>query len=284
MSTKQNMSSLAIQMRYLGSLTLPLWLGCAVLKGQSTVPAVQTPSAPRQTAKATAGVPSPALVEAGTALYQQNCAFCHGRDAGGGETGPDLTRSKTVTDDKNGEQIGQVVLNGRVEQGMPKFALSQEQIASLSAFLHKQKSQADSRPGGRRGVDVADLQTGNAQEGKRYFDGSGGCKSCHSPTGDLAHVALKHRGLKLEQRLLYPREAPAKLTVTLASGETIIGKLQYQDEFVVGLQDDSGRYRSWPVSKVKFSVDDPAHAHSDLLAKYTDDDIHNLMAYLQTLR
>jgi cytochrome c oxidase cbb3-type subunit 3 len=271
-------------MRFLYLLAFPLLIGCVISNAQNTVPAVQTPSAPRQTAKATAGAPSAALVEAGTALYQQNCAFCHGRDAGGGETGPDLTRSKLVSDDKNGEKIGPVVLNGRVEQGMPKFSLSPEQIASLTAFLHKQKSQADARPGGRRGVDVADLQTGNAEEGKRYFNGPGGCNSCHSPTGDLAHVALKHRGLKLEQRLLYPREAPAKLTVTLASGETVTGKLQYQDEFVVGLQDDSGRYRSWPVSKVKFSVDDPAHAHADLLAKYTDDDIHNLMAYLQTLR
>lgn len=266
-------------------LILPFVLQCALLSAQSTVPAVQTPSAPRQTSKtASTAMPAPALVEAGTTIYQGNCAFCHGRDAGGGETGPDLTRSKLVADDKNGEKIGAVVLNGRVEQGMPKFNLSSDQIAALTAFLHKQKLQADLHPGGRRGVDAVDLQTGNVEEGKSYFNGTGGCISCHSATGDLAHVASKHRGLKLEQRLLYPRNAPAKLSVTLASGETVTGTLKYQDEFTVGLEDASGQYHSWPTSKVKFAVDDPAHAHADLLAKYSDDDIHNLMAYLQTLR
>ncbi len=245
---------------------------------------MQTPSAPRQAAKASTGVPSPALVEAGSSLYQQNCTFCHGRDAGGGETGPDLTRSQLVGADKAGEKIGAIVLNGRVEKGMPKFAFSPEQIKSLTAFLHKRKSDADSKPGGRRGVDEADLHTGNVEEGKQYFNGAGGCKTCHSPSGDLAHVATRHRGLKLEQRLLYPTESVAKVTVTPPSGNPVSGTLEYQDEFTVGLKDASGQYHSWPVSKVKFVVDDPAQAHADLLAKYTDDDIHNLMAYLQTLR
>ena len=84
--------------------------------------------------------------------------------------------------------------------------------------------------------------------------------------------------------LLYPRGAKAKASVTLASGETITGELAYQDEFTIAVRDSSGRYRSWPVSAVKFTVDNPAEAHARLLGKYTDDDIHNLMAYLQTLR
>jgi cytochrome c oxidase cbb3-type subunit 3 len=72
--------------------------------------------------------------------------------------------------------------------------------------------------------------------------------------------------------------------VTLPSGEKVNGTLAYRDEFTVGLRDASGQYRSWPVSRVKYSVQDPAEAHVDLLGRYTDDDIHNLMAYLQTLR
>jgi hypothetical protein len=62
------------------------------------------------------------------------------------------------------------------------------------------------------------------------------------------------------------------------------GTLAYRDEFTVGLRDADGWYHSWPVSEVKYVVDAPADAHVELLAKYTDDDIHNLMAYLQTLR
>ena len=84
--------------------------------------------------------------------------------------------------------------------------------------------------------------------------------------------------------MLYPRDAKSKVAVTLNSGETIAGTLAYLDEFTVGLTDNTGRYRSWPTSEVKFKVDAPVERHAELLAKYTDDDIHNLMAFLQTLR
>lgn len=227
---------------------------------------------------------TPALLEQGQSRFFQDCAFCHGRDAGGGETGPDLTRSKLVADDKNGEQIGPVIRNGRVEKGMPRFNVSDQELAALVAFIRDQKKKAETRKGGRRGVDVEDLQTGNVAEGLKYFNGAGGCSSCHSPTGDLAGVAKRYQGLKLEQRLLYPRGAKAKAKVTLPSGETVAGELAYHDEFTIAVRDASGRYRSWPVTAVKFTIDDPADAHAQLLAKYTDDDIHNLMAYLQTLR
>jgi cytochrome c oxidase cbb3-type subunit 3 len=83
--------------------------------------------------------------------------------------------------------------------------------------------------------------------------------------------------------MLYPEGAEASVTVTLPSGETASGKLAYRDEFTVGLEDASGWYRSWPASEVKYTVNAPAETHVDLLGKYSDADIHNLMAYLQTL-
>jgi cytochrome c oxidase cbb3-type subunit 3 len=222
--------------------------------------------------------------ERGGALFLQQCAFCHGRDAGGGEDGPDLTRSKLVAGDVGGDKIAPVIREGRPEKGMPRFSVSESELAALVAFIHDQKTKADALVGGRRGVDVADLQTGNAEAGKQYFNGAGKCASCHSPTGDLAHVAARFEGLRLEQRMLYPREATAKVTVTVPSGQTFSGELAYQDEFTIGLRDSARRYRSWPASQVKFSIDSPADAHIAQLEKYTDDDIHNLMAYLQTLR
>jgi cytochrome c oxidase cbb3-type subunit 3 len=209
------------------------------------------------------------MISQGEALFQQQCAFCHGRDAGGGETGPDLTRSKLVAEDAAGNKIGVVVRNGRPQQGMPPFNMTDPQIAAIAAFIHAQKAKADRQQGGRKGVDVADLQTG--------------CSGCHSPTGDLAGVATRYQGLKLEERLLYPTGAPSKLTVTLPSGETVTGTLVYRDEFTVGLRDASGWYRAWQTKDVKYKVDAPVEAHVELLGKYTDDDIHNLMAYLQTL-
>ncbi len=226
---------------------------------------------------------APATVEAGRSQFQQQCAFCHGKDSAGGEDGPDLTRSKLVAEDAKGDKIGPVVRNGRANTGMPRFNVSDQELASLVAFIHTQKTLAESQNGKRRGVETADLRTGSVEKGKEYFNGAGKCASCHSPTGDLAGVAKRNDGLKLMERLMYPKGAKSKMTVTLSSGETVTGESAYQDEFNVALRDASGRYRSWDAAKVKVKVDAPAEAHVELLAKYTDDDIHNLMAFLLTL-
>lgn len=222
--------------------------------------------------------------EAGGGLFQQNCAFCHGRDAQGGETGPDLTQSKLVLADDSGDKIMQVIREGRVEKKMPAFNFSPQELTTLVAFIHARVTAAASQKGGRRGVTPEDLQTGNVQAGKDYFNGAGGCSKCHSATGDLAGIAHRYQGLQLEERMLYPRDAKSKVTVTLPNGKTISGILAYQDEFTIGLRDESGTYHSWAVPNVKFKVDAPVEAHVEQFPKYTDADIHNLMAYLQTLR
>ena len=253
----------------------------------------QTPARKPQPSKASstaaAKAYSPDLVQKGKTLFQQDCSFCHGRDATGGESGPDLTRSKLVAADVNGDQIGLVVRNGRLEKGMPPFDRSDDQIAALVAFIHTQRDNATSAAGargkgGRKGVDPSDLQTGNAEAGKQYFNGAGGCSSCHSATGDLAGIASRHQGLELEELMLYPKHAKSKVEVTLASGQMISGILAYLDEFTVGLVDSDGVYHSWRTADVHYKVDEALNAHVDLFSKYTDDDIHNLMAYLQTLR
>ena len=242
-------------------------------------------TAPAETTSSPTGPAQPTpLVASGEAVFHQNCAFCHGRDAMGGESGPDLTQSKLVLGDKNGDQISPVVHEGRPQTKMPGFKLSADEMAGLVAFIHGRVQAAAEHPGGRRGVSVEDLQTGNADAGKAYFNGAGGCSKCHSPTGDLAGIARRFEGLHLEERMLYPEGARSKLSVTLPSGETVTGTLAYRDEFTIGLRDSNGTYRSWSTRRVKFTVDSPADAHAEQFPKYTDDDIHNLMAYLQTLK
>ena len=234
-----------------------------------------------QSAKSTS---LPALAR-GKSIFVRNCSFCHGRDAAGGESGPDLTRSRLVTRDVRGDRIRAVVHDGRVEKGMPPFpALTIPQVNDVIAFIRNQARQLNSKPGGRRGVDVADLQTGNVEQGKAYFSGPGKCSSCHSPNGDLAGIATRREGLELEMQMLYPQNAKAKLTVTTKSGETFTGTLTYKDEFHIAMTDSEGWSRSWPIRAVDYKIDSPSDAHVEQFEKYTDDDIHNLMAYLQTLR
>ena len=170
---------------------------------------------------------------------------------------------------------------------MPAVDVNDNELLAIVAFIHDQKTQAEALGGGRRSVDVSDLQTGKAQDGQKYF--AANCSKCHSPTGDLAGLSTRFQGLPLLQRMLYPTSgrpapAPAKVTVTLPSGETITGPLASRDEFSISITDPDGMRRTWSATEVKFTVDDPVAAHFDQLGKYTDADMHNVFAYLQTLR
>ena len=259
-------------------------LSISLASAQTPAPSPQAAVQGQPPAPGAAKTYPPELVASGAALFRQDCSFCHGRDAMGGETGPDLTRSRLVRSDVDGDKIGMVIRNGRPDKGMPPFDRSDLQIASLVAFIHTQQNAQHNRGGGRKGVDPSDLQTGDAEAGKKYFEGAGGCANCHSPTGDLAGIASRYKGLELEQNMLYPRHAKSKVTVTLASGETVTGTLAYLDEFTIALTDSSDTYRSWRTRDVQYKVDAPANAHVEQFSKYTDADIHNLMAYLQTLQ
>jgi len=248
-------------------------------------------------AAAQRGATPPAPAGSGEALFSANCAFCHGRDATGGASGPDLTDSSLVGQDVNGDKMLPVIKSGRPEKGMPPFAaLPEADIRKIVEYVHARKTAVDANPGRRRKVSAEDISTGSVDTGKSYFDAN--CKTCHSPTADLAGVASKYRGLALMQRMLYPtngnavtpaegekrKPVPVTATVTLPSGQSVTGTLTYRDEFNVGITDASDHYHSFSTSDVKVSVKDPVQAHADLLGKYTDADIHNLVAYLQTLK
>jgi cytochrome c oxidase cbb3-type subunit 3 len=265
------------------------WIVAVLLVAGSCLAAAQQSPASRKPPQTVNPQSYPAeLVMAGQTRFGSECGFCHGRDAAGGETGPDLTRSTLVAEDSRGDKIGALVRAGRVDKGMPSFDLNDADLGAIVAFIHDQKSKGESVGGGRRSVDLADLETGNAEAGRKYFNGAGNCSNCHSPTGDLAGLANRFRGLPLLQRMLYPagtRPAPAaaKVSVTLPSEEVVTGSLVSRDEFTISLTDSTGSTRTWPVNDVKFTVDNPLSAHFDQLGKYSDDDMHNVYAYLQTL-
>jgi cytochrome c oxidase cbb3-type subunit 3 len=227
-------------------------------------------------------------VQSGELRFISQCGFCHGRDAAGGETGPDLTRSKLVTEDNRGDLIRPLVRNGRPEKGMPAFNLSDTDLAAIVAFIHDQKTKAEALGGGRRSVEAADLATGDASKGRRYFNGAGGCSACHSAKGNLAGIASRYQGLALLQRMLYPsgRPAPAlpKVTVSLPSGQTFTAPLASEDEFSIVVIDASGARQKYNKNSLKFRIENPISAHFDQLAKYTDADMHDVYAYLVTLR
>jgi cytochrome c oxidase cbb3-type subunit III len=230
--------------------------------------------------------PKDKSVQRGHDRFERSCAMCHGAAATGG-VGPNLIQSSLVRHDEGGDQIGPLIRNGRSEKGMPAFpTLTAGDISDLAAFLQELIVTASVvSSNGLAGDDSPkNLLTGDAAKGKQYFNGAGGCSHCHSPAGDLSGVARRYSPTELEGRFLYPSGQNVTATVSLASGEKSEGKLLHLDAFYVAIEDAKGSYRSWPLAQVKVDVKNPLAAHQDLLGKYTDEDIHDLFAYLETFQ
>ncbi len=248
----------------------------------------QSPAALPRLKSGTPQTYPPEQIQAGAQRFAAQCGFCHGRDATGGESGPDLTRSELVARDVRGDQIGPLLRAGRPDAGMPSFSLPESDLNSIVAFVHNQMDRFATLAGGRRTVEPPDLATGNAADGQAYFNGPGGCSGCHSPTGDLSGIASRYKGLALLQRMLYPSGRPAlsapKAVFTLESGQTVAAPLVAQDEFSVTVLDPLGARQTYQRSAVKVKIEDPMSAHFTQLGRYTDGDMHNVFAYLDTLK
>jgi cytochrome c oxidase cbb3-type subunit III len=233
------------------------------------------------------------MVERGKALYGVNCSFCHGSDARGGEGGPNLLRAQLVLDDQNGELILPVVQGSRADRGMPAMNLTKAQVTDVAAFVHS------FRVGG---YDVSRMTpptilVGDAKAGEAYFKNA--CATCHSTTGNLKGIGAKYDDPKtLQNTFLLPgggrggrgggggNAPPVTVTVSPAGGAKVEGRLVRIDDFIVTLALADGTQRTFrrdgDVPKVE--LHDPLAKHRELLGKYTDNDIHNLTAYLVTVK
>jgi cytochrome c oxidase cbb3-type subunit III len=269
----------------------------SILHAQPPSPAVQgggrgVVTSPRDAYPARAPE-DPAAVERGKALYGVNCQFCHGADIRGGDSGPSLLRSGLVLDDQHGESIAPVVQNGRPDGGMPRFAFTNEQVADVAAFLHTFRA---------AGYDESrqkppSIVVGDAKAGEAFFTAR--CASCHSTTGDLRGIASRIEDPRqLQQSWLMPGSGggrggplpvtvpPTRVVVTTAAGVRVEGVLEKLDDFIVSLTTDEGEHRSLRISAgtPKIDVKDPLQPHKDLLRVYSDTDIHNVTAFLVTLK
>jgi cytochrome c oxidase cbb3-type subunit 3 len=218
----------------------------------------------------------------GQTQYTASCAFCHGADATGAR-GPDLLRSPVVAHDVKGNMIGDVVHNGRPDKGMPALPLTDAQIADIAAYLHWRIAEGLSSSEVPNGYPAEKLLTGNAQAGKAFFEGEGGCTKCHSATGDLANVSGKYSAIDLEAQMLYPEGNFKTAKITTKSGDVVEGKLNHLDEFTVSVTDANGWFHAFARNEVKVEVTDKLAAHRALLDKLTQTQMHDLYAYVHTL-
>lgn len=254
--------------------------------GQSyrlTFPAAQRPAA------------DPAVVARGKQLYDINCRACHGSDLRGGDMGgPNLMRSQLVLNDQNGELIFPVIEQGRRAPGMPAMPalrLPMTDVVPIAAYLH---SVLGSGRGGGAPAPALNLVVGNPARGKSYFDAT--CARCHSATGDLAGVAARIpdvmnlqntwvAGVRVGGREL-PTAKPAIATVHVAGGPPVSGPLVKLDAFMVAIRMPDGTERSFARSRGVPRVDlkDPREGHIALWPTLADNDMHDVTAYLVTLK
>jgi cytochrome c oxidase cbb3-type subunit 3 len=239
----------------------------------------------------------PAQISRGKTLYEINCRGCHGADLRGGDLGgPNLLRSQLALSDLHGELIVPIIQGSRQKMGMPKIGLSIPDSETVAAYVRSviESIQGQGAPpsAGRPPVSIL---VGNASEGKAYFATK--CSSCHSVTGDLQGLATKISDPKKLQTTWVAGGARSEeegggnravnATVTLPSGENVAGKLLHLDDFLVVLQLPDGTERSFARNgedTPKVAVHDPMEMHRNLLSEYTDRDIHDVTAYLVTLK
>lgn len=272
-------------------------------RANATAPVAGRGPGPLGAGAANSHVVDDAGAERGKAVYTAECITCHGLNGrGGNETlpaeqrGPDLVRSVLVLHDRYGNEIGPFLAkNHPLRSGRKGSSLTQEQIGDLSHFLH-QTVYYTLRSGPM--LKVQNILTGDPKAGAAYFNGEGKCSTCHSPTGDLAGVGKKYDPPTLQTKFLFPRSVgfgragartaavkPVTVSVTLADGSVSEGVLDRLDDFNVSLRDAQGQYKSFKITPhVKVVKNDPYAMHVTLLDQYTDKNIHDIVAYLESLK
>ncbi|HXA57290.1 MAG TPA: c-type cytochrome [Candidatus Acidoferrum sp.] len=265
-----------------------------------------TPAAVRQSGE------DPASVARGATVYGASCGSCHGGTAKGTDVGPDLVRSVVVEDDTKGELVGAAIRNAQFHKDAPDLKLTDDQITDVSAWLRVQVYGAAMRDT----YAYQNILVGDAKKGEAFFNGPGKCSTCHSVTGDLAGIGGKFDPPTLQTRWISggsggrfgrgrgrgltsangstiadtspPEITPSTITVTvtLASGQSFEGVPIALDDFHVEFKDMTGAYHSYARSGdfPKVVVHNPIQPHWDLLKTITDDQMHDVTAYLVTLK
>ena len=246
----------------------------------------------------------PAVAARGKAIWDASCAKCHAADMRGATGGINLVRNQMVMDDQDGELIGKFLQNPHDKGQAPKMDLTSAQVHDLAIYMHTfMNYRTIVMP---PDIDAAILAVGNAKAGEAYFNAH--CASCHSVTGDLKGIGTKYSEPRTLQNMIVSggggggrggrgggpavgADTPASrrtvtATVTMPSGQKLEGRLVSYDDFLITILEADGTQRTIRRNGdvPKLEIHDPMKAHRDMLLTFQDADIHNLTAYLVTVK
>jgi cytochrome c oxidase cbb3-type subunit 3 len=255
------------------------------------------PNFPQQTRQ----LASAEVIARGKAVYSVNCTACHGADLRGGDQGgPSLLRSLTALSDQHGETVGPIIRGAREAQGMPSFNLTDPDITAVAEYIHSvlAKVGVQARPPGGTDPSTLNVLVGDAKAGQAYFQGK--CANCHSVTGDLKAIGSKFEDARTLQNTWVSGGGgggrggrgggeggkPSMVAVTLANGQKLEGTLLRKDDFIVTLRLADGTRRSIARDgdTPRVEVRDPNEAHKKLVPMLNDNDMHDVTAYLATVK
>lgn len=224
-------------------------------------------------------VPDSAAAARGEPLFKQNCGFCHGQNAHGA-TGPSLITSDMVLADDHGEHLVPFLKKGRSDKGMPGFAtMTDRELIDVAEFLHQQVEDVANRGS----YHVLNILVGNSEKGKTYVQDH--CLSCHT-VESFAHISTRfHSPEQLQRNWIWPASAANVTASVTASGQTVAGRVTQISDFRITLIDNLGKTHTFdrgPEVEVRFS--DPLLAHRQIVMSLANDDMHDVTAYLETLK
>lgn len=228
--------------------------------------------------------PDRAAAARGAPLFQGNCAFCHGQQARGA-TGSSLITSDEVLGDDHGERLTPFLKKGRPEKGMPAFAtMPDDQLKDIAEFVHLQVEEVANRGA----YHVLNIVVGNEEKGREYV--ASHCIPCHAP-GAFAHIGSKFRSPEQLQRgwiwPAWPGDASRAITakVKLSNGASVAGQVLQVSDFRITLQDSAGQTHVIDRKPgVQVETKNPLEAHQEMIGTLANDDMHNVTAYLETLK
>lgn len=226
--------------------------------------------------------PDKAAAARGAPLFQQNCSFCHGPEARGAE-GPNLITSDVVLGDDHGEHLVPFLKQGRPQLGMPSFAgMTDDQLTDIAEFLHLQVEDVANRGT----YHVLNILVGDPAKGKEYV--AANCMSCHAT---FDHIASKYRSPdQLQREWVWPtRPRDNSLAITanvkMPDGGTISGRVTQVSDFRITVVDSLGQAHVIDREPgVEVQMNDPLAAHQAMIGALKNDDMHNVTAYLETLK
>jgi cytochrome c oxidase cbb3-type subunit 3 len=255
------------------------------------------PNFPQQTRQ----LASPDVIARGKAVYGVNCTACHGSDLRGGDQGgPSLLRSLVALSDQHGEEIAPIVHGSRQDQGMPSLNLSDSDVTAVAEYIHSVLAQVgtQARPPGAADPSALNVLVGSASTGQAFFESK--CASCHSVTGDLKGIASKFPDPRNLQNTWVSgggggarggrgggSAKPTPVTVIFADGQKLKGILVRKDDFLLTLTLADGTRRSVALDTAmapKVEIRDPDEAHKKLVPTLDNKDMHDVTAYLATIR